>query len=198
VLYLLVCLPVLWRRNHPVAAVLAGFVVGVVQLALDTFPAFSDLALVVLVYSAVAYGPRWLSVACLLGSLVAPAAALLRWGLDREVRDPAGPRRRPAPAGSSGTGAEVQAARTATASTPASRRTALRLSSRRSPTGRPAGVHAPFVWRTPVSTGSRTNPLMPRLSRRSGTPASASRGKRRSSAGSATWASSRASGAPRQ
>lgn len=55
--YILICLPLLARRAHPVAAVLGTGLVGLVQLVLGSFPSLSDLALAVAVYTAVAYGP---------------------------------------------------------------------------------------------------------------------------------------------
>jgi signal transduction histidine kinase len=79
VLYLVVCLPLLWRRSRAVTAVLACGGLGLVQLVIGTFPSFSDLALAVAVYSAAAFGPRWLSLLSLAGGLVAPVLAIWRW-----------------------------------------------------------------------------------------------------------------------
>ena len=79
ILYILVCLPLLFRRVRPVATTAAAGTVGLVQVAVGTFPTSHDLALVVAVYSAAVYGPRWLSTGCLIGSLVAPVFVLWRW-----------------------------------------------------------------------------------------------------------------------
>ena len=59
--YVAVCLPVLFRRTRPVVATVIAAVAGLAQLAVGVTPSLSDLALVIVVYSAVAYGPRWLT-----------------------------------------------------------------------------------------------------------------------------------------
>jgi signal transduction histidine kinase len=78
-LYVAVCVPVLFRRSHPVAATLVAVSGGLAQLALSVTPSLSDLALIVIVYSAVAYGPRWLAAVTAVGSLATPAFAIARW-----------------------------------------------------------------------------------------------------------------------
>jgi signal transduction histidine kinase len=78
-IYAAVSAPVLFRRTRPVAATLVAVAAGLAHLALGVTPSLTDLAFIIIVYSAVAYGPRWLAVVSLLGSLVTPAFAIARW-----------------------------------------------------------------------------------------------------------------------
>ena len=77
--YVAVCLPVLFRRTRPVVAAVVAAAAGLAQLGVGVMPSLSDLALVIVVYSAVAYGPRWLTVVTAAGSLATPAVAIARW-----------------------------------------------------------------------------------------------------------------------
>jgi len=77
--YVAVCLPVLFRRTRPVVATVIAAVAGLAQLAVGVTPSLSDLALVIVVYSAVAYGPRWLTTVTAAGLLATPAITIARW-----------------------------------------------------------------------------------------------------------------------
>jgi signal transduction histidine kinase len=78
-LHVAISAPVVFRRTHPVAATLATVVAGLAQLVVGVTPSLTDLSLIVMVYSAVAYGPRWLAALAAVGSLAAPALAIPRW-----------------------------------------------------------------------------------------------------------------------
>jgi signal transduction histidine kinase len=75
--------PVVFRRQHPVGAFVAGVVVGGIQVAAGLRPTSTDLAIVILLYTLAAYCPRRVSriglAVCLLGS----AVAVVRWENDR-------------------------------------------------------------------------------------------------------------------
>jgi signal transduction histidine kinase len=85
--YVAVCLPVLFRRTRPVVAVVIAAAAGLTQLAAGVMPSLSNLALVIVVYSAVAYGPRWLTAVTAVGSLATPAVAIARWS-PLTIREP--------------------------------------------------------------------------------------------------------------
>jgi signal transduction histidine kinase len=76
-LALLLAVPVIFRRSHPVAAFGAAVVIGGIQVLLSIRPNATDLAIVILLYTLAAYTPRRISVTglviCLLGSAVAVA-----------------------------------------------------------------------------------------------------------------------------
>jgi len=76
-------LPVVFRRQHPVAAFVAVLVPGAVQALTSSQLNPADLAIVVLVYTLAAYCPRRVAryglIACLLGS----AAEIARWAPGR-------------------------------------------------------------------------------------------------------------------
>jgi len=71
VIALLLAVPLLVRRAHPAAAFLATMALVLAQVLLGLPPWLSDIAVVVTLYTAVAYGPRWAAGA---GALVAAAA----------------------------------------------------------------------------------------------------------------------------
>lgn len=77
--YVAVCLPVLFRRTRPVVATVITVAAGLAQLAVGVMPSLSNLALVIVVYSAVAYGPRWPTAVTAVGSLATPPVAIARW-----------------------------------------------------------------------------------------------------------------------
>jgi signal transduction histidine kinase len=76
---LLLIVPVVFRRQIPVAAFALAVTAGALQVLTNVGPSGSDLAIVVLLYTLAAYRPRRISVAglavCLLGSVV----AIARW-----------------------------------------------------------------------------------------------------------------------
>ncbi|HEY6275461.1 MAG TPA: histidine kinase [Streptosporangiaceae bacterium] len=76
---LLIAVPVIFRRSHPVGAFAAATVIGAVQVLLNLRPTASDLAIVILLYTLAAYTPRRTSVAGLAVCLVGSATAVARW-----------------------------------------------------------------------------------------------------------------------
>jgi signal transduction histidine kinase len=76
---LLLIVPVVFRRQIPVAAFALAVTAGALQVLTNVGPSGSDLAIVILLYTLAAYRPRRISVAglaiCLLGSVV----AIARW-----------------------------------------------------------------------------------------------------------------------
>src|SRR5262249_33530401 len=73
-LALLLAVPVIFRRAHPVGAFAAGVVIGGIQVLLNVRPTATDLVIVILLYTLAAYTPRRTSVVglavCLGGSAV--------------------------------------------------------------------------------------------------------------------------------
>jgi signal transduction histidine kinase len=78
-LALLIAVPVVFRRSHPVGAFSAAVVLGALQVLLDLRPTATDLAIVILLYTLAAYTPRRTSVAGLVVCLIGSAAAVARW-----------------------------------------------------------------------------------------------------------------------
>ena len=78
-LALLLAVPVVFRRSHPVGAFAAAIVLGAFQVLLDIRPTAADLAIVILLYTLAAYTPRRTSVAGLAICLVGSATAVARW-----------------------------------------------------------------------------------------------------------------------
>jgi signal transduction histidine kinase len=78
-LALLLAVPVVFRRSHPVGAFTAAIVIGALQVLLDLRPTAADLAIVILLYTLAAYTPRRISVAGLAICLVGSATAVARW-----------------------------------------------------------------------------------------------------------------------
>ncbi|MFE6282351.1 sensor histidine kinase [Streptomyces sp. NPDC057877] len=76
---LLLCLVVALRRRMPERMLVLGAVVGVAQLVLDVATLPADFALLVIVYTVAADGPRWASRFALVGGLCAAPLAQLRW-----------------------------------------------------------------------------------------------------------------------
>ena len=78
-LALLLAVPVVFRRSHPVGAFAAAIVLGAFQVLLDIRPTAADLAIVILLYTLAAYTPRRTSIAGLAICLVGSATAVARW-----------------------------------------------------------------------------------------------------------------------
>jgi signal transduction histidine kinase len=78
-LALLLAVPVVFRRSHPVGAFATAIVLGALQVVLDIRPTAADLAIVVLLYTLAAYTPRRTSVAGLAICLAGSATAVARW-----------------------------------------------------------------------------------------------------------------------
>jgi signal transduction histidine kinase len=74
------CAAVALRRKLPLTALFAVIGAGVFQLASDTNPGISSMAMPVIVYNTAAYTPRWSSMLSLAGSVFAPVLAQWRWG----------------------------------------------------------------------------------------------------------------------
>ena len=77
-LALLLAVPVIFRRSHPVAAFGAAVVIGGIQVLLNIRPNATDLVIVILLYTLAAYTPRRTSVTGLPGAagyLVGPDGA---------------------------------------------------------------------------------------------------------------------------
>nr|WP_237534433.1 sensor histidine kinase [Streptomyces sp. SID3343] len=73
------------RRRTPTLALVLTIVVGLVQLFDDIPPGLEALVMPAIAYSAAAYSPRWASRTALVGSVLAPIAAVVRWWDDPEV-----------------------------------------------------------------------------------------------------------------
>ncbi|ARZ68674.1 histidine kinase [Streptomyces albireticuli] len=86
----LLCLVVALRRRSPVKMLLLATAAGVAQLILDSPQQLADFAMLVIIYT-VASGPvRWASRFALIGGLLAPLIANLRWsdsgrGINQEI-----------------------------------------------------------------------------------------------------------------
>src|SRR5215470_15149618 len=78
-LALLLAVPVIFRRAHPVGAFAAGVVIGGIQVLLNVRPTATDLVIVILLYTLAAYTPRRTSVVGLAVCLVGSAVAVARW-----------------------------------------------------------------------------------------------------------------------
>ncbi|MBB5120406.1 histidine kinase [Streptomyces eurocidicus] len=74
------CLVVALRRRAPAKMLLLATAAGVLQLIIDSPQQLADFAMLVIIYT-VASGPvRWASRFALIGGLLAPLIATLRWG----------------------------------------------------------------------------------------------------------------------
>ena len=78
-LALLLAVPVIFRRSHPVGAFAAAVVIGGIQVLLNVRPNATDLVIVILLYTLAAYTPRRISVTGLAICLVGSAVAVARW-----------------------------------------------------------------------------------------------------------------------
>jgi signal transduction histidine kinase len=78
-LTLLLAVPVIFRRSHPVAAFGAAVVIGGIQVLLNIRPNATDLVIVILLYTLAAYTPRRTSVTGLAICLLGSAVAVARW-----------------------------------------------------------------------------------------------------------------------
>jgi signal transduction histidine kinase len=72
-------IPLVFRRDHPVAAFAIAATVGGLQVLLDIHVNESDLAIVVLLYTLAAYARRRVSLVGLAVCLIGSAAAVARW-----------------------------------------------------------------------------------------------------------------------
>ena len=72
-------IPLVFRRDHPVAAFAIGITVGALQVLLNIHVNTIDVAILVLLYSLAAYCQRRVSVAGLALCLIGSAAAIARW-----------------------------------------------------------------------------------------------------------------------
>jgi signal transduction histidine kinase len=78
-LAVMLAVPVIFRRSHPVGAFAAAVVIGGIQVLLNVRPNASDLAIVILLYTLAAYTPRRISVTGLAICLLGSAVAVARW-----------------------------------------------------------------------------------------------------------------------
>jgi signal transduction histidine kinase len=72
-------IPLVFRRDHPVAAFAIAIVAGALQVLLDIHLNLVDAAILVMLYTLAAYSPRRASVAGLAICLIGSAAAVARW-----------------------------------------------------------------------------------------------------------------------
>ncbi|WP_406285242.1 sensor histidine kinase [Embleya sp. NBC_00896] len=73
------------RRRNPTPALVLTIVIGVFQLFDDIPPGAEALAMPAIAYSAAAYSPRWASRTALVGGVLAPIAAVVRWWDEPDV-----------------------------------------------------------------------------------------------------------------
>ena len=78
-LALALVIPLVFRRDHPVAAFAIGVTVGALQVLLDIHVNMVDVVILVLLYTLAAYCPRRISVPGLAICLAGSAAAVARW-----------------------------------------------------------------------------------------------------------------------
>ncbi len=78
-LALVLVIPLVFRRDHPVAAFAVGIVVGGLQVLLNIHVNTVDLVILVLLYTLAAYSRRQVSLAGLGVCLAGSAAAVARW-----------------------------------------------------------------------------------------------------------------------
>lgn len=74
------CLVVALRRRAPVKMLLLATAAGVVQLIIDAPQQLADFAMLVIIYTVASGTVRWASRFALIGGLLAPLIATLRWG----------------------------------------------------------------------------------------------------------------------
>src|SRR5215471_669754 len=82
-LALMLAVPVIFRRSHPVGAFATAIVIGGLQVLLNVRPNAADLAIVILLYTLAAYTPRRISVTGLAICLLGSATAVARWMPDQ-------------------------------------------------------------------------------------------------------------------
>ena len=78
-LALALVIPLVFRRDHPVAAFAIGVTVGALQVLLDIHVNMVDVVILILLYTLAAYCPRRVSVAGLAVCLAGSAIAVARW-----------------------------------------------------------------------------------------------------------------------
>ncbi|MFF5127793.1 sensor histidine kinase [Streptomyces syringium] len=79
-IYAALCLVIALRRRAPEKMLLLATAAGVAQLALDVSQHPADFAMLVIIYTVASGNTRWASRYALVGALVAPALATIRWG----------------------------------------------------------------------------------------------------------------------
>ncbi|MBP2404309.1 Nitrate/nitrite sensor protein NarX [Streptomyces netropsis] len=78
-IYAALCLVIALRRRAPEKMLLLATAAGVAQLALDVSQHPADFAMLVIIYTVASGNTRWASRYALVGALVAPALATIRW-----------------------------------------------------------------------------------------------------------------------
>ncbi|MEW2581556.1 sensor histidine kinase [Streptomyces syringium] len=78
-IYAALCLVIALRRRAPEKMLLLATAAGVAQLALDVPQHPADFAMLVIIYTVASGNTRWASRYALVGALVAPALATIRW-----------------------------------------------------------------------------------------------------------------------
>ena len=78
-LALALVIPLVFRRDHPVAAFSTGVTVGALQVLFDIHVQMVDVVIVILLYTLAAYCRRGVSVAGLAVCLAGSAVAVARW-----------------------------------------------------------------------------------------------------------------------
>ncbi|MEV4873952.1 sensor histidine kinase [Streptomyces syringium] len=78
-IYGALCLVIALRRRAPEKMLLLATAAGVAQLALDVSQHPADFAMLVIIYTVASGNTRWASRYALVGALVAPALATIRW-----------------------------------------------------------------------------------------------------------------------
>ncbi|WP_370420460.1 sensor histidine kinase [Streptomyces sp. QH1-20] len=78
-IYAALCLVIALRRRAPEKMLLLATAAGVAQLALDVSQNPADFAMLVIIYTVASGNTRWASRYALIGALVAPALATIRW-----------------------------------------------------------------------------------------------------------------------
>lgn len=79
------CLVIALRRRAPEKMLLLTIATGVVQLVLDIQPNVYDFAMLAIVYTVASGHVKWASRLALIGGLLAPSLATLRWMHDTDV-----------------------------------------------------------------------------------------------------------------
>ncbi|WP_116213193.1 sensor histidine kinase [Streptomyces olivoreticuli] len=76
---LALCTVIALRRRWPEKMLLLATAVGVAQLVFDTGQSIADFAMLVIIYTVASGNTRWASRYALIGGLIAPTLAQLRW-----------------------------------------------------------------------------------------------------------------------
>jgi hypothetical protein len=79
VISVLLAVTVVPRRRYPAAAFMVAAALGTAQVALGLQPSMADLAIVALLYTLAATGPRRISIAGLAVCLLGSGVAIARW-----------------------------------------------------------------------------------------------------------------------